>query len=422
MSVTELRPDGAHDAAGGATAESPIREVLALPGYRRFWLAQFLAALVNGTIRFTFIWLVTTELTAWAPAAGILGLAVGLPAMMLSVPAGVWSDRVDRRLLVIRLSLVASVLLGITAVTVQAEMINVALAAVFAFGIASALASASPALQAMVPSLVPRERLMSGVALQNIGMQLAMFLGFVIGGAAIAAFGSAGAFLLLAVMEAVSAWSMSRVALPARVAAGPRRTMKADALDGLAFALRREPMRSLMAISLLMGLAIGAWMVNLPEFGDQILQVGPFATGVLAGTVGLGMVGTSLVLASKANLPRLGVLLGVAIGTGLGPGLLLLGASRSYALSLLVMVLWGTGGGVAIASHRTLLQLHTPDEMMGRVMGTSALLLTGAFPLGALLTAVTAGALGPDGVMMLVGGAITVMAIPLTARRAIRDA
>src|SRR5688500_14511542 len=89
-------------------AESPLREVLALPSCRRFLAAQFLSALVNGTLRFVLVWL-TLELTEWKPAVGLVGVAIGISALAVAVPAGAVSDRSDRRLLFIRLSVVTTV-------------------------------------------------------------------------------------------------------------------------------------------------------------------------------------------------------------------------------------------------------------------------------------------------------------------------
>ena len=55
-----------------ATTRNPIAEVLALPGYRRFWISQLMVSIVSGTIRFAFVWLVL-DLTDWSPAVGIMG-------------------------------------------------------------------------------------------------------------------------------------------------------------------------------------------------------------------------------------------------------------------------------------------------------------------------------------------------------------
>ena len=90
---------GAVGEAVGDSTTSPIRQLLADRNFRRFWISQLLYTGVTGTLRFTFVWLVVT-LTEWPSAEGLVAIALGLPAMLLSVPAGAWSDRVDRRLVI----------------------------------------------------------------------------------------------------------------------------------------------------------------------------------------------------------------------------------------------------------------------------------------------------------------------------------
>jgi hypothetical protein len=76
--------------------------------------------------------------------------------------------------------------------------------------------------------------------------------------------------------------------------------------------------------------------------------------------------------------------LAIATSAALGTGLVAIGSSRVYALTALFCLLWGLSGGIAMTLMRTLLQLHTPPELMGRVMGLSAMAQNGAFPIGAL--------------------------------------
>ena len=171
-------------------ATSPLREVWALPSYRRFLASQFLSALVGGTLRFVLVWL-TLDLTDWEPAVGLVGLAIGMSALVVSVPAGAVSDRADRRLLFIRLSAVTTVVLLSATALVATDNAGIAVVALHAALLGGLLAFVSPAVQAMVPALVPRELLMNGVALQLITMNVAMMLGAVAGGAASAVFGDA---------------------------------------------------------------------------------------------------------------------------------------------------------------------------------------------------------------------------------------
>ena len=76
--VPEEAGDPLPAAAVAAPGAKPIREVLASPDFRRYWLAQFLATLGNGALRFVFVWL-ALDLSDNRAVPGILGMALGLP-------------------------------------------------------------------------------------------------------------------------------------------------------------------------------------------------------------------------------------------------------------------------------------------------------------------------------------------------------
>lgn len=175
---------------GEDAPERPLRALLGLESFRRFLLAQTLSALVNGTLRFVMVW-ITLDLSDWEPAVGLVGLALGLSGLFVAIPAGAWSDRVDRRVLFVRLSGLTAVVLVSATVVVATDAANVALLAAHALVLGGLLAAVAPGVQAMVPALVPPERLMNGVALQMISMNVAMMLGAVAGGAATAVAGNA---------------------------------------------------------------------------------------------------------------------------------------------------------------------------------------------------------------------------------------
>lgn len=278
--MTEVLGEAVQEAASKESPhQSPIREVLSIRSYRDYWISSFLIALVNGTLRFTFIWLVITELTTWPPAAGVLGIALGIPALLVSLPAGALSDRADRKRLIIRGTVAATLLLVLTSLAILGERMTFTTAILLALAVSTALALITPALQAMVPMLVPRRRLMSGVALQNIGFQMAMFLGNLVGGAAIALFRTGGAFLVFAGISALGVFAMSRVDLPSSDATTNKNaSFRADVREGLRLVVRTEPIRSLMLLNLLIGLAISFLVVNLPPVSERILGQGAFST------------------------------------------------------------------------------------------------------------------------------------------------
>jgi MFS family permease len=394
---------------------SPLREVLAIPSFRRFLGAQFLSAVVNGTMRFVLVW-ITLDLTDWTPAVGLVGIALGVSALVVAAPAGAVSDRVDRRLLFVRLSTVTAALFALGAIAVATGAAGVALVALLGAALGGLLAAVAPAVQAMVPDLVPAERLMNGVALQFISMNVAMMLGAVAGGAAIAVAGNAGGLGLLAVLEAVAVLLMLGVRLPERARPAHTTRLRTDIGDGFRWALGHEPARSLLGVMMAIGVLWGATQLLLPDLARVEFSQGAFGASLLFAPLGLGMVTTSLLLANREHLRQRGRLL-AAVFAGNGPLIVLIALSPSYPVTFLAMAVWGVGGGIVMTLQRTLLQERTPPEMMGRVMGLNTLAMLGSFPLAAGLTSASTAALSTGVALACIGGGTAVIGALLTLRR-----
>lgn len=414
----------AEELAAGAPqpAKAPIRAVLSQASFRTFWIAQLMSQLVGGTVRFAFIWLVL-GLSDWPGAPGAIAFAAGLPPLLLSLPAGVWSDRWDRRRLIILGARISAFFLLVCALLAVSGHMRLPFAIALAALVSCGLAVMVPAQQAAVPSLVPRDRLMTGVALQNVGMQVSIFVGALLGGASIAGLGMGGAFAVLGTLLLASSLLMRAVELP-RAAIGAERSTRlgADIREGIAFALSKDPLRSLVLSGAVVGVSWGVVQINLPEISKQILGRGVLATSLLISGFAPGMLLSSLYLASRRSLRRKGLLFGLAMGLGLGTGEILLALSHSYLLSLFIVFVWGVAGGVAMTCQRSLLQSLTPDVMMGRVMGIHALTLLGAFPLSALFSFALSERLGADGTLLL-AGVLTLLGAPwLVFRKAVRRA
>lgn len=411
-----------HDVERPATATArPLRELLSLPSFRRFLLAQTLSALVNGTLRFVLVW-ITLDLTDWQPAVGLVGLSLGVTGLLVALPAGAWSDRLDRRTMFVRLSAATAVVLVSATAVVATGTGGVGLLAVHAAVLGGLLAAVAPGVQAMVPALVPPERLMNGVALQMMSMNVAMMLGAVVGGAAIALLGNAGGLGLLAICAAGAAASMARVQVAARTPVERTTKLGAEMVEGLRWSLGREPVRSLLGVMLVIGFLWGGVQLLLPDLAKTELGAGAFAASALFAPLGLGMITTSLLLASRSSIAHRGRLLAFAVTLNLGPLVVLIALSRSYVLSLALMAVWGVGGGIVMTMQRTLLQERTPDELMGRVMGLNTIGILGSFPLAAVATAALTAAADPTTALVVMGAGTAVAAGLVSMRRPIRTA
>ena len=402
--------------SAGTSSRSPVGELLADRNFRRYWIAQTLAFGTNGTLRFAFVWLIVT-LTDWPSAEGLVGISLGLPALLLALPAGAWSDRSDRRRFILFWVGVATLLLAAWAVVVAADLATPRLTGFAAALLGTALVMMQPNLNAIVPKLVPRERLMNAAALQNGGAQAAAFLGLAVGGGAIAVFGNEGGFALLAIVLGVSFFLLLGVTIPpdAVTHAAPQR-LRTDVMEGLRYGLGSEPRRSLLIVTLVLGSSFSVMQIAMPRVVEEDFGRGSTAAGLLLGTFGIGMLTSSAVVARRRDM-RHGLNVALFIGIGLGLGQFLLSLAPNYWVAVAVMIGWGINAGIAIASHRTLLQQRTEEAMMGRVMGIMTLGFSGGLPFGALAQTVLAPSLGPVITMRVVGLATMAITIPLLLLR-----
>jgi MFS family permease len=182
---------------------NPLISVLKLKNYRSFWVAQFIAQLIAGALRFAFLW--------HAPNLGdvvwtvpLMAISTALPAFIVSLPAGAIADRMNHRIYCTILSAATAVLLLLTGALLLADLLNLYLAVLMSFLLGATGAAGMPVYQAMVPKLVGRELLASGVALQNLGMMASMVIGAVLGGGLIQFLGMDFSFLTWAVLMLLS--------------------------------------------------------------------------------------------------------------------------------------------------------------------------------------------------------------------------
>lgn len=417
-----VAPDAPEAAVEVAPPETkPAREVLRLPSFRRFLLAQLFASVGSGSTRFVFVWL-ALELSRSDAAAGLAGMALGIPQLVMMVPLGAVADRIDRRRLLVLTQLAGAAVFAVAAVLVRTDVMTLPIECVLAVAMGALYAAIMPTVQSLPAFLVPKERLMTASALQGMGMNGAVLLGPAVGGVTIAVAGIEGAFAVLAVLQLGAACAMARVQLthapPAEVA---ERSVARAIVEGARYTWGKEPVRSLVGVAWVVGLAWSVMFVLVPETSREVLDMGPAATSLLFSAAGAGLLSTSITLATRQPA-RPGNVIAVALTVAFGGGVLAMGLSRTYALTLLAMTVAGVGAGASMALQRGLLQRHTPNELMGRVMSISSLGLLGSFPIAAALSTALNATVGPATGLAVVGAMAIAAAGALAAREQLRGA
>lgn len=347
--------------------------------FRLFWTGQLVSNIGTWMQMTTTSWLLY-QLTGSPVLLGLNGIFRAVPAISLGLISGTFVDRYDRR----RMLLWTQVSLGLLAlgIGVLDHIGHIQPWHIYTFTFLSASVGAfdGPARQAMFPSLVPHSALPNAVALNSLLWKGSALVGPSLGGVAISLMGTAGAFYANAASFSVVVVMLLRLRVKARPESQRRRHFMAETQEGYSYIVSRP---IILGITLLEAVAsvFGLDHTMLTVFASDILRVGAHGFGLLQSARGLGaVIGSGLYLA-VGQRPHQGRILFVS-AISYGIGFALFGLSPSFALSLLLMTFVGMTDTIWGASRGTIMQMITPEQFRGRVMGVFQLSNRGLHPLG----------------------------------------
>ena len=384
-----------------------------LRDFRLLWANNFSYALVQGIERFAFVWLVIETLQARDFYLGLVSFALGIPVFFLALPAGVLSDRWDRRRLLFISQAIVLIAALLTAILIWMDLMTLRMALVMALFVGTGVAVGQPVRQALIPAVVPPSRLMNAITLNGAGQTISQMLGPALGGATIAIWGIGGNFALQAMLMGVGVIFIVPLRIPAR---GPSPALAVDGrsalggivseiIDGFRFVIREPNIRVLFLLLLLSSLVIaGPWVTLLPKVAQVQLGANAFWASMLFTYMGVGLTISSLILASIPRLENAGGWFTCALMTSSALAVII-GFSHSYLLTAALMLMTGLSAAFFMNLNLTLIQSHTPSPVMGRVMAIFTLVMMGATPVGGLLGGIGAEWLGAGGFFSLCGGA-----------------
>ncbi len=372
----------------------PTRDAAAPPNAVSAW-----APLGFRVFRFLWLAVLVSDIGAWMQTVGAQWLLVGLPSaatlvalvqtadtlpdVLLALPGGALADAFDRRRLLIGLqAFQVAIGVGLTVFTLAGQMTPpLLLAFTFALGAASALAT--PAYQALIPELVPRDQLASAAALGGISVNLARTIGPAIAGVLIARIGvgavfalNTAAFLLFAVV--LVAWRRS----PAEGAAAPERFIPALRAGGRYVRYSPVVRRVLLHLGLFIVPASAVWAL-LPVVATGPLRLGAGGYGLLLGALGAGAIGGALALPrvrDRLSDNRMLIAASVVYGTAM----IVLVTVRVPLAAFLVLVPAGAAWITVIANTSTAMQLMLPSWVRARGLAAYQMVLFGCQAVGAL--------------------------------------
>lgn len=384
--------------------------------YWRLWLATGVDNVGNGA-SVAAVPLLTVTITQDPRLVTAVTATTYLPWLLVSLPAGLLVDRLDRVGLMWRVQLVAAVTATAAAVLVAADSIGIATLLVMTFTLGTCDVLFGNAVQAALPDIVARRLLSSAngnqQAVITAGQQ---FVGPPVGSglfaiSAAVPFGANGCSFLL------SAWLLSGLPRTPRPR-GQREATRTALAQGLGWLVRHRLMRTLAALLAINTFCGQAAHATLVLFATRELHVPTEAYGLLLASAALGSVLGALVNASLARrIGPLGVLVAALtgnvvalVGAGCSPGVFTLGCF--LAVNGFATTLWNV-------VTTTLRQTLVPSVLLGRGTSVYRMLGRGLIPAGALVGGVIAHSLGLRAPYQLAGvvrAVALVAALPVLVR------
>ena len=383
---------------------APRWAVFRIGDFRLYGAARFLTGLAYQMQAVAVGWFVY-DLTRSPLALGLVGLASFLPAMLAALVTGHVADTYDRRLVTaIAYATLAAADLGLLA---MAFLGHAAVWPVYALVvvIGTARAFANPALQALLPTLVPRDLFGSAIAWNASLWQSASVMGPALGGI-LYALGPAVVFGVAAASFACASGLVAAIRFrPAPVAERPAVTW-ATLSAGLSY-IRSQPV-VLGAISLdLVAVLFGGATALLPIFAAEILHVGPLGLGALRSMPAAGAVATAILLAYRPLQRHAGVRMLQAVAV-FGLATTVFGLSTSLPLSMACLFVTGAADMVSVYVRQTFVQGETPDAMRGRVSAVNTVFIGASNELGEFESGTLAAFIGAEPAVVA-GGIATLL-------------
>jgi MFS family permease len=412
--------------------------------YRRYWAGAVASVTGYSLVYLTQLWLIH-ELTPSPLYLGVVAAANAVPAFLLTFVGGVYADRLNRRMVIFVSQLILAALAAIMATINFLDAVEPWHIIVIAAAVGAVSAFDFPARQAFYPSLVERRDLASAVAMNALvwqGVRVAgpAAVGFLVASistSAIFVIGAIGfgvmAVLLLAVRPllrpkaAMSDAPISEYETEGESPAGSPDASPKNAAgqltEGLDFVRKKPEFRFLIGMVMFSSFFGTGYLVLMPVFAVDILDVGASGMGWMLAAFGVGSMTVTLWMARRGRLRGSGALVvgGAALsGVSVAGFALTTKYVGSYPLAIGLMFSTGLFTSTYMISIMSALQAMVPDRLRGRVMALYGISWS-VMLLGGLQAGLIAHFLDAPVAVAIGGIAVTAFALgPALANRTIR--
>jgi MFS family permease len=387
-------------------------ESLRIRDYRFLWLGQLTTSMGQWMDQVTRTWLIYL-MTGSAFQLGLISAARGVPLLLFGTIAGAVADRYGRKSQLVIAQCTNAVLNATLATLVLTG--NVQPWHVYATGFLAGTVQAfqQPARQVLINDVVGRKNLLNAISLNSAALNVSRGLGPGISGLVIAFLGVPVSYFIQAGLYAFATVWTFQIRVPANavhsVKSKANESIFGSTLEGLRYVGANKIILGLMVLGLA-PMVLGMPFISLmPLFAIHVFNGDSTTQGWLSMMVGVGAVAGTLTMASLDRAQTSGKLLIIgAIVFGLS--LVLFSLSPVLALAMSFTLIAGFANGGYTSQNQTMIQLLSPSEMRGRIMGLY-LLNRGLMPIGSILAGTLATFFGGPLAVTFMGASCLCLAI-----------
>jgi MFS family permease len=357
------------------------------------------------------------ELTRSPFQLGLVGLVQFIPGIALFLVTGQAADRYDRRLIAATAQIFEALAVAVLAFATATGRLTPYLLLALAFSIGIGRAFEQPSLQTALPNIVPASVLPRAIAGSTSAAQIAVVAGPAFGGLLIA-LSPTLVFAACAVLWFSAGLVMRGIDFEQKSAMERKRAAREPVdlkrlFSGLVFIGQHKVVLGAILLDLF-AVLLGNATALLPIFVRDIFMSGPLSFGALRAAPAAGALISALVLARWPIARNVGHIMFAAVAI-FGTGTILLALSPSLPFAMGAMFIVGAGDTVSVVIRQSLLLLHTPDQMRGRVFAVGSMFTGTSNQLGDFRAGAAAAAFGTIPAV-LIGGFSTIAVVLISTR------
>ncbi len=284
-------------------------------------------------------------------------------------------------------------------------------AVMFLMGIARAFGG--PARFSMLSRIVSRENYNKAITSSTAAWQVGAVLGPLLGGLLLGYFGIQVVEVLVIFFLVLSLIAILTIRVQEVVVFDRTEKYITSLRKGFKFVFRTEIIWAALTLDLI-AVFFGGAEVLLPDFAENILHVGSVGYGWLKSAHGIGSILMITVLNKYPLQTRPGVKLLLATA-GYGFCIIVFGLSSAFALSFIALFFAGVFDAVSVIVRQSILQIHTPEDMKGRVSAISSMFVSSSNELGGFESGATARLMGTVPAVVF-GGTMTILSVGIMSR------